>query len=419
MTVGESGGPPGLLEVATMVHLVLGMLRAVRGARGARSGLASIPSFLLAVTPWFFPAPGPILAVLAADAVWYFAVGRLLSAGAPGPAARRATPTTTLRVLGVRRETDEIRTFRLERPPGFEFAPGQYLTVVVPVEGKLVSRCYSICSAPDESRHLEISVRKQGLVSAALHASVRSGGAIAARKPAGKFVYPGDSRRPVVLLGGGVGITPLLAMLRHAAAADPGREVTLLLSVRTGAQIPFRAELEELGRRPGLRVVVTATRGGAMPPVLSGRLDLAFVKREIRDPAACVFCMCGPGEMIDGFKTSLPAMGVPPDQVRAEAFEAARHGPGAHASGGPFALELTLSGKTVTVPAGATLLEAAEAAGVDIPSSCRAGVCQTCRTKVVAGDVDCPADCRDDADRREGWIYPCVAWPRSNCSLEA
>ena len=402
-----------------MVHLVLGMLRAVLGARSARSRLAATPSFLAAATPWFFPAPGMIFAVLAADVLWYFAAGRLFSTGGARPVTRRATPTTTLRVLGVRRETDEIRTFRLERPPGFDFVPGQYLTVVVPVEGRLVSRCYSICSAPDEHRHLEISVRRQGLVSAALHESMRSGGAIAARKPAGKFVYPADSRRPIVLLGGGVGITPLLGMLRHAAASDPGREVTLLLSVRSGAQIPFKAELEELGRRPGLRVVVTATRGGAVPPVRSGRLDLEFVKREVRDPTGCVFCMCGPGEMIDGFKTSLPAMGVPPDQVRAEAFEAAKHGPGAHAAGGPFTLEMTASGKTVTVPVGATLLEAAEAAGVDIPSSCRAGVCQTCRTKVVSGDVDCPADCMDDADRREGWVYPCVAWPKSNCALDA
>ena len=255
-----------------MVHLVLGMLRIVLGARGARATLASVPSFLAAATPWIFPATGrgprrrsprtsSGTSRPAASCAW---------PGDPRRPRRARRPTTTLRVLGVRRETDEIRTFRLERPPGFDFLPGQYLTVVVPVEGKLVSRCYSICSAPDEPRHLEISVRRQGLVSAALHESVRSGGAIAARKPAGKFVYPSDSRRPIVLLGGGVGITPLLAMLRHAAAADPGREVTLLLSVRTGAQIPFRAELEELGRRPGLRVVVTATRGGAVPPVRVG-----------------------------------------------------------------------------------------------------------------------------------------------------
>lgn len=402
-----------------MVHVVLGILRATLGARGTRSRLASIPSFLAAATPWLFPSTGALLAFLAADVLWYFAAGRLLSAGAPVAAARRTTPTTTLRVLGVRKETDEIRMFRLERPPGFEFQPGQYLTVVVPVEGRLVSRCYSICSAPDEPQHLEIAVRRQGLVSAALHESVRSGGAIAVRKPAGKFVYPSDSRRPIVLLGGGVGITPLLAMLRHAAAADPGREVTLLLSVRSGAQIPFKGELEELGRRPGVSVVVTATRGGAVPPVRSGRLDLEFVRREVPNPTACVFCMCGPAEMIDGFRTGLPAMGVPPDQVRAEAFEAARHGPATHAAGGPFTLELTVSGKTVAVPAGTTLLEAAEHAGADIPSSCRAGVCQTCRTRVVSGSVDCPADCMDDGDRREGWVYPCVAWPKSDCALEA
>jgi ferredoxin len=168
-----------------------------------------------------------------------------------------------------------------------------------------------------------------------------------------------------------------------------------------------------------LRVVVTATRGAAEPPVLSGRLDLDFVSRVIPNPSACVFAMCGPGEMIEGFRKGLPGLGVPPDQVRAEAFEAAKHGPGAHAAGGPFTLELATSGKTVTVLPGATLLEAAEAAGADIASSCRAGVCQTCRTKVVSGSIDCPADCMDEADRSEGWVYPCVAWPRSDCTLDA
>lgn len=412
-------GAPGLLEVASMVHLVLGMLRVALGARGARRTLASVPSFLASTTPWIIPGIAATVAIVAADVLWYFAAGRLLRTGpATRPASARSTPTATLRVLEVRRETDEIRTFRLERPPGFEFQPGQYLTVVLPVGGKLVSRCYSICSAPDERGHMEISVRRQGLVSAALHERVRSGGTIAARKPAGKFVYPSDSRRPIVLLGGGVGITPLLAMLRHAAASDPRRDVTLLLSVRTGDQIPFRADLEDLGRKPGIRVVVTATRGGAVSPVRSGRLDLDFVRREVLDPAGCVYCMCGPGEMIDSFRKGLPELGVPPDQVRSEAFEAAKHGPEAHGAGGPFALELTLTGKTVTVRPGATLLDAAEAAGASIAVSCRAGVCQTCRTKVVSGDVDCPADCLDDTDRREGWVYPCVAWPRSNCAIE-
>ena len=400
-----------------MVHLVLGMLRAVVGARAPRARLLSIPSFLAAATPWLFPATAPTLAILAADVLWFFAAGLFLGP-APKAPVRQAAPTTTLRVLGVRRETDEIRSFRLERPAGFDFRPGQYLTVVVPVEGRLVSRCYSICSSPDERRHVEIAVRRQGTVSAALHESVRSGGAVAVRRPGGKFTYPDDSRRPIVLLGGGVGVTPLLSMLRHAAAADPGREVTMLLSVRSGSQIPFRAEIEELGRRPGIKVVVTATRGGAVPPVRAGRLGLDVVRSEVRDPASAVFCMCGPGEMIEGFRRGLPGMGVPPEQVRAEAFEAARHG-ASHAAAGPFTLELTASGKTVTVSPGTTLLEAAEAAGADIPSSCRAGVCQTCRTKVVSGRVDCSADCMDDADREGGWTYPCVAWPASDCSLDA
>ena len=415
--MGEPGGTSGLLEVATMAHLVLGILRTVLGARSGRSRLASIPSFLCAPTPWFFPSAGAVFAVLAADVLWFFAAGRLLGGraethGAAGP------PTTTLRVLGVRPETDEIRTFRLERPPGFDFEPG-YLTVVVPVEGRLVSRCYSICSAPAERRHLEISVRKQGVVRRhSTRASVPGARSRRANPPAslptprtaaGRWSFSeaaSGSRRSSRCSATPPPRTPVRG---HAAPLRPD-----------GGADPFKAELEELGRRPGLRVVVTATRGGAVPPVRSGRLDLDFVRREIRDPAACVFCMCGPGEMIDGFKTGLPGLGVPPEQVRAEAFEAAKHGPGAHAAGGPFTLEMTASGKTVSVRPGATLLEAAEAAGVDIPSSCRGRHLPDLPDEGRLGRSCLPGGLhgRRGPTERVGYT-PCVAWPKSNCVLDA
>jgi 2Fe-2S type ferredoxin len=86
---------------------------------------------------------------------------------------------------------------------------------------------------------------------------------------------------------------------------------------------------------------------------------------------------------------------------------------------GSLRLALTKSGRTIEVGPSQTLLDAAEAAGVDIPTLCRAGVCGTCRTRVASGDVQCTSDSLDDRDREAGFVLPCVTWAQSDCALEA
>jgi ferredoxin len=81
-------------------------------------------------------------------------------------------------------------------------------------------------------------------------------------------------------------------------------------------------------------------------------------------------------------------------------------------------VQLSVSRKTVTLAKGQTLLEAAEAVAVEIPNSCRAGVCGTCKTRVVSGEVECEADAMDDSDREQGFVFPCVAWAKGDCVLE-
>jgi ferredoxin-NADP reductase len=113
-------------------------------------------------------------------------------------------------------------------------------------------RCYSISSPPDTKGYLEISVRRQGLVSGTLHATMRAGATLAINRPAGQFVYPGGDDRPIALVAGGIGITPLLSMLRHAVASDPTRPITLLYSARREHDIAFLNELRVLAaRHPG------------------------------------------------------------------------------------------------------------------------------------------------------------------------
>jgi len=116
-------------------------------------------------------------------------------------------------------------------------------------------RHYSISSAPESADHLEISVKRQGTVSSALHATVGVGSLLPVEPPAGRFVYPAGDPRHLVLIAGGIGCTPLMSMLRHAVVRDPERPVTYLLSARTEKDVPFRAEISQLRQsHPQIRV---------------------------------------------------------------------------------------------------------------------------------------------------------------------
>jgi ferredoxin-NADP reductase len=339
-------------------------------------------------------------------------------------------------VLAVLDETPDIKTFRLGRPAGFDFRAGQFLTVKVRVDGQDQARCYSLSSAPGAVGFLETSVKRQGLVSNALHATLRAGSTLFARAPAGAFVYPDDDDRPLVLLAGGVGITPMISMLRHAVAHDPQRPVTLVQSARTVCDLAFADELRVLERRfPFVRWVPAVTGGEADPPAYyPGRIDTTLLRAAVPDLTQSVVCLCGPGSMIDELVALLRDLGVPDAQVRYERFAAAiasvgavahdnaaarRDEPGGDASDEEVAVTFAKSGQSFSVQNGETILEAAEARGVPIPSLCRAGVCGTCRARVANGEVDCESTALSEGERSEGFVLACVARARTACVVEA
>ena len=244
-------------------------------------------------------------------------------------------------------------------------------------DGKDVVRCYSLSSAPAARGYLEISVRRQGQVSNALHALARPGSLLSVRAPAGHFTYPGGDDRPLVLLAGGIGITPLMSMVRHALLVEPTRPVTLLYSARDVGEFAFRDELLTLGRRHDqLQVCFAVTRGEAPPDVYRGRIDERLITAVAPEIRHAVSMICGPQAMIDGLTATLQAMGVPADQVRSERFEAAvaasagppRPARDATDSGGEtFQIRERRSAKSAPATAGQTLLDAAEAHGLRHP----------------------------------------------------
>lgn len=458
--VGQGLDAP-VLAIATTLHLAGAALRNHRRQGGGPVSSLALVSALLAVAPWLLPSVGGVLATFAVHAAWFAVcerwgvalpqsgsssvphVPRPSSSVTPVPrssvGARQTSPAkgaskgfVSAPVLSALDETRDIRTLRLARPEGFDFQPGQFLTVRVRSDGRELVRCYSISSPPEASGYLEISVKKQGAVSGALHACAKPGSSLIVRAPAGGFVYPAGDDRPLVLLAGGIGITPMMSMLRHAVLTEPTRPVTLLYSARTEEDFAFRDELESMARRsPRVRVTLAASRGATSSPVYPGRIDRSLLEtvRDLRDSIAC---LCGPQAMIDGLSTALESIGMPRAQIRSELFEAAVAGSarwrqeheGSGARGGVAVataicrMKSARTGQEVDVSPGQTLLDAADAHGLSIPSLCRAGVCGTCRTRVVAGEVECSSDLIDEQDRQAGYVLACVATPRSDCTVE-
>lgn len=440
--------PSSWLAFATTVHAAMLVLRLHRG-RMPRVLLLALPSLALSAAPWAMPTTGGVLASLAVHLVWFVACEWLAPppaapARASAPAGRAATrPGTertaalgqggtaakgfvTVPVLAVHEETAAIRTFRLARPAGFTFKAGQFLTVRIQADGRPLTRCYSISSAPETPGYVEISVKRQGPVSGLLHATLRPGVTLSIGPAAGPFVYPEADDRPIVLVAGGIGITPLLSMLRHAIATEPSRRVTLIYSVRSLDDLAFGDELSLIARHhPQARVVVTLT-AQQHEGYRHGRVDAGTLRQLVAEPAGCLFMLCGPLPMIAGMRDLLQEAGVPSSQVRFEAFEAAvstagaLEVPGPDAAGAqPAQVAFSLARRVAQAAPGENLLEVAERAGVAIPSVCRGGVCGTCRTRLTAGDVDCASDILGEDERREGWVLPCVTTARGDCELEA
>lgn len=455
--------PSSLLALATTFHFGLALLRNHRSSKGGVSPFTLV-SLACAATPWLMPSAAGLGVGIAVHLAWFGACEVLAPATAAGstrssapsrsarpsasPAAERPRPAVApvaapkgfaqTPVLAVLDESNDIKTIRIRRPDGFAFEPGQFLPVRIRVDGKEHVRCYSISSSPVSEGFLEISVKRQGLVSNALHATARPGSILTVKAPGGRFTYPSGDDRPMVLLAGGIGITPLISMLRHAVHTEPSRPVTLLYSAHEQQDLAFFDELTVLdARHPQLRIIFALTRESQSGPAFyPGRIDRALLQATVPDIRDAISLICGPSPMIEGTKALLADLGVPSDQIRHEIFEAAiaastrastasdrepvgeAGAPLTEVNGQGCAMRCLPGNETVPVTHGQTILEAAEGSGVDVPSLCRAGVCGTCRVRITEGDVDCDSTTLDASDVAQGYVLACVATPRTDCTVQ-
>jgi len=340
-------------------------------------------------------------------------------------AAPAASFTGRLRVARVFRETPSVRTLRLVDPAGgplpFTYQPGQFLTLTLPAAGQALRRTYTMASAPTQAAHCEVTVKREpgGAGSAHLHDRVREGDEIAVSGPSGSFTFTGEEADSVVLIGGGVGVTPLMSVLRALMDRGWDGEVFLLYAVRSPEEVIFDRELALLAERnPNLRLLLVAEEAGPEWQGATGRVTRELLAGFVPDLARRRVHLCGPAPMMAAVQEVLAGLGVLELQVLIESFGVPVAEIEAVLAAGPPLVEASVtfrrSGRTVRLAPPQTLVDAAEAGGVKLDYSCRSGTCGTCRVRVLKGTV---AMARHDAllaaDEAEGTVLACQARPTS------
>jgi glycine betaine catabolism B len=346
-----------------------------------------------------------------------------------------------LRLAKVFVETPEVRTFRFVAPSGttlpFEHLPGQFLTLLLNIDGRDMRRSYTIASSPTRTAYCELTIKReeQGFVSRHLHDVVREGAMFHISAPLGRFTFTGAEAEEIVMIAGGVGITPLMAKIRYLTdIAWPGK-IHLVYSVKTERDIIFRLELEELQRRfQNLKVDITVTReASAEWNGKRGRLSAAMLTSLVPDIARSRVHLCGPTEMVEPLKLAFRELGVADGQMKSEAFGS----PSRKLSNDSTALTLEESEDTNGAVSTSsirfarsnrhlagvgtrTVLELAESQEIAIPFDCRSGVCGQCKTKLLSGSVVMAAeDALDALDRANGVILACQARCRDDVVVDA
>ncbi|MBF0178996.1 MAG: 2Fe-2S iron-sulfur cluster binding domain-containing protein [Magnetococcales bacterium] len=342
------------------------------------------------------------------------------------------------RVVGVGYEDPgcTVRTLRLapaDDEPLASWRPGQFLTlrfeVPDPVSGQIreAVRCYTLSAGPGGGEY-RISVKRlvspRGLVSNHIHDRVQEGDRLLARSPGGGFVLDAG-RDPLVLIAGGIGITPMLSMLEANFASREPRETWLFYGARNGEELVRREYLEHLAQaRPDFHLRFCLSRPlpqdkAGVAPVHVGHVEPDLVER-IPSFAACRYYVCGPTALMAAMITGLRGLGVAEERIHHEAFGPAswlRAVAGSSGQGVGHAVTFLRSGRTLAWEESAeSLLEFAENHGIALPCGCRSGACGTCEALILSGAVTYAEP--PDYPPEEGHCLPCVARPSSDLALD-
>jgi ring-1,2-phenylacetyl-CoA epoxidase subunit PaaE len=342
----------------------------------------------------------------------------------------------SLAIAEIVEETADARSIRFEVPAelrdAFRFRPGQHLTLRTEIGGEEVRRNYSLCVAPREGQ-LKVTVKRiaGGLFSNWANDTLRPGDRVDVMEPHGSFTWefePG-SARSYAAFAGGSGITPVMSLLKAALIEEPASRFTLFYGNRDSQSVIFLDDLARLKNRfmDRLEIHHFLAEEAEDIDLFNGMLDRSKcgeVLEHLIDPdGVAAFFICGPGPMMDAAEGALLDRGVAPERIHLERFTADRPPEALQAQLDALSKEaqgatmlVTLDGRRRRVPFSAeagNILDSARLAGLPAPFACKAGVCATCRARVVSGQAEMAARYGlTDQEVANGYILTCQSVPK-------
>ncbi|MDQ2841981.1 MAG: FAD-binding oxidoreductase [Acidobacteriota bacterium] len=368
--------------------------------------------------------------------------------GADKPAA--PPPVTAnwkgqLRIGSIVTETGSLKTFHLlpssnDRFLPFTFLPGQFLNVAFWIGGAKMNRSYSIASSPTQREYIELAIRREprGAVSRHIDDLLKIGDQIEVGGPVGKFTFTGTEADSIVLISAGVGITPMMSITRYLSERKWPGDIFFVYTCSKPADFIFADEAAAIQRlNQKLHVAVTISRPeGTDWKGPRGRITKEWLLQVVPDLLSRRTHLCGPPAMMDSIKAIYSELGIPPDQLKTEAFGATKPAPATpdttaaptSAATGPL-VTFSKNGKSAKIridlksgdsPPKQSILELSEELGIGIEFSCRVGTCGVCKVKMTSGEVDQEVqDALDNDDKAKNIILACQAKPKSEVTVEA
>jgi ferredoxin-NADP reductase len=324
------------------------------------------------------------------------------------------------------------------------FKPGQFLTFQLMVRGQTLTRCYSLSDRPSAD-HYRVTIKRQnappdlpgvasGMASSHFHDAVQTDDILRVRAPSGAFFVDPDPSHDIVLIAGGIGITPMLSMLQWCVDEQPKRGVYLYYGLRCGLEQVFKTQLMQLAAtHPNFHLTVAYSQPTSADEQDRdfqhlGYVDLELIKSTLPH-GHHQFYICGPSPMMQSLVPALEAWGVAPADIHFEAFgpasvrSVASKGSDAQpishsAAVQAHSVQFLQTGRTIEwTAASSNLLDFAEKNGVNIDSGCRAGSCGACQTKLLSGSVAYTD--KPDYNISPGHCLLCVGVPSTDLVLAA